>query len=76
MRSSVAVGSKEKYNDQPVKQTKQLTSAVDVVILVPPEAPTTSLTRPSLSTTTLGHMDDSGLFPGFMKFAADAGTPK
>lgn len=46
------------------------------MILVPPEAPTTSLTCPSESATILGNMEDRGLFPGLMKFAADAGTPK
>lgn len=54
----------------------QLTKAVAVVILVPPEAPTTNLTCPSESATILGHMEDRGRFPGLMKFAADAGTPK
>lgn len=58
------------------KLFNRLTKAVEVVILVPPEAPTTSLTCPSEPTTILGHMEDRGLFPGLMKFAADAGTPK
>lgn len=59
-----------------ILRTEQLTKAVEVVILVPPEAPTTNLTCPSESATILGHMEDSGLFPGLMKFEAEAGTPK
>lgn len=39
------------------------TSAVAVVIWVPPEAPTTIRTRPSRSTIIAGHMDESGCFP-------------
>lgn len=58
------------------KLFNRLTKAVEVVILVPPEAPTTNLTCPSESATILGHMEDRGRFPGLMKFAADAGTPK
>lgn len=42
---------------------KTYTSAVDVVICVPPEAPTTICTLPSLSTMIDGHMDESGCFP-------------
>lgn len=49
---------------------------MEVVILVPPEAPTTNSTCPSESATILGHIEDRGLFPGLMKFAAEAGTPK
>lgn len=39
------------------------TSAVDVVICVPPEAPTTMRTWPSSPTMITGHMDESGCFP-------------
>lgn len=39
------------------------TSAVAVVICVPPEAPTTMRTRPSWPTMIAGHMDESGCFP-------------
>ena len=46
------------------------------MIFVPPEAPTTRFTIPSELTTILGHMEDSGRFPGFIKLAGDAGTPK
>lgn len=44
-----------------------LTKAVAVVILVPPDAPTTILTRFSLSKMIVGHMDDSGLLPATQK---------
>lgn len=39
------------------------TSAVDVVIWVPPEAPTTMRTWPSSPTMITGHMDESGCLP-------------
>lgn len=39
------------------------TSAVDVVIWVPPEAPTTMRTWPSSPTMIAGHMDESGCLP-------------
>ena len=52
-----------------------LTYAVAEVILVPPAAPTTSRTWPSL-TTIVGTIDDKGLFPGFIKLASDGGIPK
>lgn len=42
---------------------KAHTSATDVVICVPPEAPTTICTLPSLSTRMEGHMDESGCLP-------------
>lgn len=51
------------------------TRAVVVVILVPPAAPTTKIASPFSSTTTLGHIDDMGLFPGTIKFDGDGGTP-
>jgi len=54
-----------------------LTKADPVVMRVPPDAPTMSCASPEAgSTTTVGHMDDSGRFPGSMKLASDAGTPK
>lgn len=40
--------------------------ATDVVILVPPAAPTNILTVPWLSTITDGHMEDMGRFPGLI----------
>ena len=39
------------------------TSAVDVVIWVPPEAPTTMRTWPSSPTMITGHMEESGCLP-------------
>lgn len=39
------------------------TNAVAVVICVPPEAPTTMRTWPSLPTMIVGHMDETGCFP-------------
>lgn len=39
------------------------TSAVAVVICVPPEAPTTMRTWPSRPTMIAGHMEESGCFP-------------
>ena len=54
-----------------------LTIAVDVVMVVPPEPPETSLTSPLLlSTITNGTIEDMGRFPGLIKFEGDAGTPK
>ena len=40
-----------------------LTHAVDKVILVPPDAPTTILTLPSESVKIDGHVDDNGRRP-------------
>lgn len=40
-----------------------ITKAVDVVIFVPPEAPTTILTLLCLSQMMVGHMEESGLLP-------------
>lgn len=40
-----------------------LTNAVAVVILVPPDAPTTILTWLCLSKMMVGHMEDNGLLP-------------
>ena len=47
-----------------------------LVILVPPAAPVTSLTSPSLSTMTVGTMDERGVLPGIGKLLGDGGTPK
>ena len=55
---------------------KTLTRAVDVVIFVPPDAPTTILTSPFDVTIILGHIEDKGRFQGAIKLAGDAGTPK
>lgn len=40
-----------------------LTRAIEVVIFVPPEPPTTILTLLFLSRRMVGHIDDIGLFP-------------
>lgn len=45
------------------------------MILVPPEAPATIRTSPSLSTKIAGADEDIGRFPGAMKFADDGSTP-
>ena len=55
--------------------TKTFTKAVRLVILVPPAAPTTSLT-PASSVNTDGDIEDSGLLPGLMKLFGEGGTPK
>ena len=52
-----------------------LTWATAVVILVPPAAPSTMLASPFSSTMMVGHIDDSGRFPGLMKFSLDGSTP-
>lgn len=49
--------------DEDACEWLRLTKAVAVVIFVPPDAPTTILTRLSLSKMMVGHMEDSGLFP-------------
>lgn len=46
------------------------------VILVPPEAPMTSLASPFASTNIVGLMDDNGRFPGFSSLFGDPGKPK
>ena len=44
---------------------------------LPPDAPITILTFPSVSLIkTEGHIEDIGRFPGLMKLAGDAGIPK
>lgn len=40
-----------------------ITQAVDRVILVPPDPPTTIFTSPFLSTITEGHVEESGRRP-------------
>lgn len=52
-----------------------LTYATDDVIFVPPAAPITSSTFRFPSSTIDGHIEDSGIFCGLMKFAGDGGTP-
>jgi hypothetical protein len=52
------------------------TCATDVVIFVPPAAPTTSWTVPFWSTTIEGDIDDSGLFPALIKLATEGGMSK
>lgn len=45
------------------------------MILVPPALPITSFASPLLSTTIVGHIEESGCLPGAMKLEGDAGTP-
>ena len=52
---------------------QSLTYVIPVIILGPPEAPTTSLTRPFSSTKIEGDIDEVGLFPGLMKLFFEAG---
>ena len=52
-----------------------LTYTTDEVILIPPAPPIISWTSPFLSTIITGHIDDSGILPGAIKLAGDAGTP-
>ena len=54
---------------------QSLTYVIPVIILGPPEAPTTSLTLPFSSTKIEGDMDEVGLFPGLMKLFFEAGIP-
>lgn len=58
------------------KSKNQLASAVEVVILVPPADPIANRTSPLLSTTSDGHIELMGLFPGAMKLAGEGGIPK
>lgn len=54
-----------------------LTRAVAVVIFVPPAAPTTIRTLPVVAFTRIvGVIEDSGRFPGWIKLAGLAGSPK
>ena len=48
---------------------------MDEIILAPPEAPNTSLTRLLLSTTIIGDMEESGRLPGAIKFASLGAYP-
>lgn len=50
--------------------------ATEVVILVPPAAPTNIFTSPLLSSIIDGHMDDRGRLPGLIKFAGEGATLK
>ena len=52
-----------------------LTKEIAVVILVPPEAPTTKRTTPSLSKNIDGAVEDWGRFPGSIMFDSDGSTP-
>lgn len=49
--------------------------ATEVVIFVPPAAPTNIFTSPLLSTIIDGHMDDKGRLLGSIKFAVDGAKP-
>ena len=60
----------------PSWEQSRVTRAVDVVILVPPLAPTTKTTSQSWLITMLGDMEDRGLLPGWMKLTGDGSTPK
>lgn len=46
------------------------------MILLPPAAPIAKITSPFSFVIKEGHIDDRGLFPGFMKFIGDGGRPK
>ncbi len=59
-----------------VIEEKQLTNAIIVVILVPPDAPFIKNGSPLLLTNIAGVMDDMGILPGTMKLDGEAGTPK
>ena len=52
-----------------------ITHAVDKVILVPPEPPTTMTTFPFSSTIIDGQVDERGRFPGPGAFAFGHGKP-
>ena len=58
------------------KMSLKMTCPTLLVMRVPPEAPVTSLTPPSLSTMTVGTMDERGVFPGMGKLLGEGGTPK
>ena len=58
-----------------VHEVKSHTDNTEVVILVPPEAPLIMTISPCSLNTMVGVMDESGLFPGTIKFAGDGGTP-
>lgn len=55
---------------------RKLTEEIAVVILVPPEAPITITTSPSLSAITVGLTDDKERLPGAMKFEGEGWSPK
>ena len=52
-----------------------LTKEIAVVIFVPPDAPTTKRTTPSLSRNIVGAVEDWGRFPGEIMFDSDGSTP-
>ena len=66
----------EVMEDKGGRRDQRLTFSTEVVILVPPDAPVTMTICPSSLNTMVGVMDESGLFPGTIKFAGDGGTPK
>jgi len=45
------------------------------VIFEPPAAPAARTKSPFLSVNIVGHMEDIGRLPGFMKLAGDDGIP-
>ena len=58
------------------KHPNNLTNAVPVVILVPPDAPATNTTSPVvLLVKIIGLIEDMGRFPGLMKLLGDGSTP-
>ena len=59
---NICVGKRKK------RETYRRTWATEAVILVPPAAPVTSFTRPALSTTITGVIEDRGLFRGSTRF--------
>ena len=56
-------------------KSKNRTWATDVMIFGPPLAPTTATTRCSLSTTTVGLMEETGRFPGRTILFSDGEMP-
>ena len=49
---------------------------MEVVIFVPPEAPTTRRGTPSLSRNMEGVIEDMGRLKGLIKLLSDGSTPK
>lgn len=54
---------------------KIFTYAIDDVIFEPPAAPINRSTLPCSSKSIVGHIEDSGIFLGVIKFAGDGGKP-
>lgn len=52
-----------------------ITRATEVVIRVPPAAPTTIRTSPDGVTMIVGLIEDIGRLPGAIKLAGDGGIP-